>query len=200
MSKNSTFTRTQAILLAKVAEMSQDTKAAAENGLITIEDGLYFKRADISGKSNMFDVLKNDDSIKEGFCNISKQKIDQGKNLAIDRISVMIATTTTSGATAGTVKYGKVLDSNDPAVTNAELEIFIKKVRVFSAPLSQFTQEIKDGHSLGTNINLDAPKLVTDADELQFRVKFPDGAVVDTTSSAKTFIEVLIAGSMISND
>lgn len=194
------YTRTQSILLAKVAEMSQDTKAAVENGMVTVEDGLYFKRADISGKSNMFNVLKNDDSVLEGICNISKQKIEQGKNLAIDRISVMIATTTTSGATAGTVKYGKVLDSNDPAVTNAELEIFSKQVKIFSAPLSQFTQEIAGGHGLGTNINLSAPKLVTDADELQFRVKFPDGAVVDTTSSAKTFIEVLIAGAMISND
>lgn len=191
---NNTFTRTQSILLAKVADMSADTKAAVDNGNITLQDAYYFKRYEITGAASILEVLKNDDAIKDGFCNISKQKIDQGDNLLLSRLSVRVAASTDSGATAGTVKYSKVQDSTDAAVINAELELYVKQMKVFSAPLSEFTQEQKDVHSMACNINLSAPKLITDADQIQVRLKFPDGASVSTASSTKTFVEVALCG------
>lgn len=199
MKRNDTYTRTQSILLAKVGNMSEDTKNAYEAGAVNLEDQSYFKRIEISGKASLFNVLKNDDSIEDGVCNISKQKIDQGSNIAVDRISVKVATSTESGATAATVIYKDIQTVTDPAVYNAELEIWVKQQKVFSAPLSEFTQEIADGHSLGCNINLTAPKLITDTDEVQFRLKFPEGSTVSTASSTKTFIEILVNGAAIRN-
>lgn len=199
MKRNDTYTRTQSILLAKIGDMSEDTKNAAEAGNINIEDQSYFKRVEISGKASLFNILKNDDSIEDGICNISKQKIDQGSNIAVDRISVKVATSTAEGASAGSVIYKDILQCTDPAVVNAELEVWVKQVKVFSAPLSEFTQEIACGHSQGCNINLTAPKLITDTDEIQLRVKFPEDATVSTASSTKTFLEVLLNGSAIRN-
>lgn len=193
------YTRVQSILLAKIGDMSEDTKVAAENGSINLEDQIYFKRVDISGKASLFNVLKNDDSIEDGICNISKQKIDQGSNIAVSAISIKVAATTESGAAAGSVIYKPVAESTDAAVQNAEFELWVKQTKVFSAPLSEFSQEIACGHSMASYYNLNAPKLITDTDEIQCRLKFPEGSTVSTASSNKTFVEVLISGSAIRN-
>lgn len=190
------LTKGQEILKQKLGKMSQDTQNAFANGDANIVDSVYFKRAEITGKSSLVDLLLNGDDRKDGITNISKQKINQGENLAVERIGVMVASIVADTKTAGTAEYTDVKTATDGALKNAELELLIKQKKVVRVPLSHFNEEIKAG-SQAIWFTLDAPKLVTDQDEIQFRLYVPEGANIDATSSKKSFIEVSIAGSTL---
>lgn len=193
MAKVEILTRGQQLLKEKLSSMSQDTQAAYENGESQFIDSDYFKRVEITGKSSVMELLDNDDARKDGFTNISKQKINSGENLAIERIGIRVASVVADTFTAGTAKYLPVADITDGAVINAELELTIKQKKVFRGPISLFNEQIKAG-SQAMWLTLDAPKLVTDQDEIQARVYFPNGAAVDATSSKKSFLELVLGG------
>lgn len=187
------ITKGQALLKAKLGKMSQDTQSAYAEGSAQLIDTVYFKRYEITGKSSMVDLLENDDARKDGFTNISKQKINQGENLAVERIGVRVASIVDSAKNAGTAPYTDVKSATDSVLKNAEIELLIKQKKVFRAPLALFSEQIKAG-SDAIYFTLDAPKLVTDQDEVQVRLYVPSGASIDATSSKKSFIEVSLCG------
>lgn len=190
------ITKGQEILKQKLGKMSQDTQNAYAEGMAQFIDSVYFKRAEITGKSSLVDLLLNGDDRKDGYTNISKQKINQGENLAIERIGVQVASIVADTYTAGTAVYTDVKSSTDGALKNAEIELFIKQKKVVRIPLSHFNEQIKAG-SEAIWFTLDAPKLVTDQDELQIRLYVPEGANIDSTASKKSFIEVSLAGPVL---
>lgn len=190
------ITKGQELLKKKLGNMSQDSQAAYESGAAQFIDGVYFKRAEITGKSSLVDLLLNGDDRKDGFTNISKQRINQGENIAVERIGVKVASIVADTFTAGTAVYTDVKTSTDGALKNAEIELLIKQKKVVRIPLDHFNEQIKAG-SEAYWFTLDAPKLVTDQDELQLRLYVPEDANIDATSSKKTFIEVSLAGPVL---
>lgn len=196
MANNNIITRGQELLKKKLFNMSQDTQAAFESGAAQFIDGVYFKRAEVTGKSSLVDLLLNGDDRKDGYTNISKQRINQGENIAVERIGVQVASIVADTFTAGTATYTDVKTSTDGALKNAEIELLIKQKKVVRIPLSHFNEEIKAGSS-AMWFTLDAPKLITDQDEIQLRLYVPEGANIDSTASKKSFIEISLAGPVL---
>lgn len=194
------LTRAQEFLRLKVSQMSPAMQQDFENGNLNFADSVYYKRFEITGIGGMVDILKNDDSIVDGFCNISKQKIKQGCAIMIDRVTVRLGYTAASNTTynAAQINYLPVaqLGTVDPIVTNAELEVDVAQLNIFQAPINSFCQE-----SIGINgekdgIILTAPKLITDSQEIQFRLHVPQGLTISGTTN-RYFIEVALRGAEI---
>ena len=194
------LTRAQEFLRLKVSQMSPAMQQDFENGNLNFADSVYYKRFEITGVGGMVDILKNDDSIVDGFCNISKQKIKQGCAIMIDRVTVRLGYTAATNTTynAAQINYLPVaqLGTVDPIVTNAELEVDVAQLNIFQAPINSFCQE-----SIGINgekdgIILTAPKLITDSQEIQFRYRTPQGLTISGTTN-RYFIEVALRGAEI---
>jgi hypothetical protein len=180
--------------------MSPAMQQDFENGNLNFADSVYYKRFEITGVGGMVDILKNDDSIVDGFCNISKQKIKQGCAIMIDRITVRLGYIAASNTTANAAQINYLpvaqLGTVDPIVTNAELEVDVAQLNIFQAPINSFCQE-----SIGINgekdgIILTAPKLITDSQEIQFRYRTPQNLTISGTTN-RYFIEVALRGAEI---
>ena len=196
----SLLTRAQEFLRLKVSQMSPAMQQDFENGNLNFADSVYYKRFEITGIGGMVDILKNDDSIVDGFCNISKQKIKQACAIMIDRITVRLGYIAASNTTANAAQINYLpvaqLGTVDPIVTNAELEVDVAQLNIFQAPINSFCQE-----SIGINgekdgIILTAPKLITDSQEIQFRLHVPQGLTISGTTN-RYFIEVALRGAEI---
>ena len=196
----SLLTRAQEFLRLKVSQMSPAMQQDFENGNLNFADSVYYKRFEITGIGGMVDILKNDDSIVDGFCNISKQKIKQGCAIMIDRVTVRLgyiaATNTTYNAAQ--INYLPVADLGtvDPIVTNAELEVDVAQLNIFQAPINSFCQESIGINGAKDGIILTAPKLITDSQEIQFRLHVPQGLTISGTTN-RYFIEVALRGAEI---
>ena len=194
------LTRAQEFLRLKVSQMSPAMQQDFENGNLNFADSVYYKRFEITGIGGMVDILKNDDSIVDGFCNISKQKIKQGCAIMIDRVTVRLGYTaaTNTTANAAQINYLPVADLGtvDPIVTNAELEVDVAQLNIFQAPINSFCQESIGINGAKDGIILTAPKLITDSQEIQFRLHVPQGLTISGTTN-RYFIEVALRGAEI---
>lgn len=196
----SLLTRAQEFLRLKVSQMSPAMQQDFENGNLNFADSVYYKRFEITGIGGMVDILKNDDSIVDGFCNISKQKIKQGCAIMIDRVTVRLGHTAATNTTynAAQINYLTVADLGtvDPIVTNAELEVDVAQLNIFQAPINSFCQESIGINGAKDGIILTAPKLITDSQEIQFRLHVPQGLTISGTTN-RYFIEVALRGAEI---
>lgn len=190
-------TRAQRLLQEKVSKMSASLQEAATKGLLKYADGFYYKAFALPiGASGLQDILLNDDSQKDGYCSISKQKINPGCAFMADRMTVgaySVATSSLAGNDEGTVSYSPISALTAiPALQNAEIEFTVNGVRQFMAPLTAFNQETIRGNSAKEGINFSAPVFINDEQLLQFRLHLPQGKSIDATLSA--FLKVTIFG------
>ena len=193
------LTRAQEILKLKVGELSPAMQLDFKNGNLNFSDSVYYKRYEITGAGGLQDLLYNDDAIKDGYCNISKQKIKQGCAIVIDRITARIGYVATGGTeTPAEINYLPVasIGTVDPIVANCELEIDVAQLNIFQAPINSFCQESVAINGEKDGIILTAPKLITDAQEMQFRLHVPQGLTIDGTTN-RYFIEVALRGAEI---
>lgn len=191
-------TRNQRLLAKKISQMSASMQEAAANNELKYSDGYYYKRFALpTSASGMQDILLNDDAQKDGYCSISKQKIQQGCAFMCGRLTFKVfavATSSLGGADAGTVTYGTVAAATSvPALQCAELEVTVNGVRQFMAPVNAFNQETEASNSDKDGINLSAPFFVNDEQLLQYRLHLPQGKAID--SSMSVFVEVAMYGS-----
>lgn len=191
-------TRNQLLLAKKISSMSATMQDAAANGELKYTDGYYYKRFALpTSASGMQDILLNDDSQKDGYCSISKQKIQQGCAFMCGRLTFKVfavPTASLNGADAGSVSYGTVAAATTvPVLQNAELEVTVNGVRQFMAPVNAFNQETEAANSDKDGINLSAPFFVNDEQLLQYRLHLPQGKSID--SSLSVFVEVAMYGS-----
>lgn len=193
------LTRAQELLKLKMGELSPAMQQDYKNGLLNFSDSVYYKRYEITGAGGLLDLLYNDDSIRDGFCNISKQKIKQGCAIMIDRITARIGYVATGGSeTAAQINYLPVADIGtvDPIIANCELEIDVAQLNIFQAPINSFCQESVAINGEKDGIILTAPKLITDSQEMQFRLHVPQSLTISGTTN-RYFIEVALRGAEI---
>lgn len=193
------LTRAQELLKLKMGELSPAMQQDYKNGLLNFSDSVYYKRYEITGAGGLLDLLYNDDSIKDGLCNISKQKIKQGCALMIDRITARIGYVATGGSeTAAQINYLPVanIGTVDPIIANCELEIDVAQLNIFQAPINSFCQESVAINGEKDGIILTAPKLITDSQEMQFRLHVPQSLTISGTTN-RYFIEVALRGAEI---
>lgn len=190
-------TRSQLLLAGYVSKMSASMQEAFNKGQLKFSDAYYYKRFALpTGASGMQDLLLNDDSQKDGYCSISKQKIDQGCAFMADRFTFKVyavATTSLAGADEATVTYGTVAAATTvPGLQCAELEFTVNGVRQFISPVNAFNHETENSNSDKDGINVSAPIFVNDEQLMQFRLHLPQGKSLD--SSLTVFVEVCMYG------
>lgn len=194
------LTRAQELLKLKMGELSPAMQQDYKNGLLNFSDSVYYKRYEITGSGGLKDILYNDDAIKDGFCNISKQKIKQGCAIMIDRITCRIGYTAATNTTYNESQINYLPVANigtvDPIVANCELEIDVAQLNIFQAPINSFCQESVAINGEKDGIILTAPKLITDSQEMQFRLHVPQGMTISGTTN-RYFIEVALRGAEI---
>lgn len=193
------LTRAQELLKLKMGELSPAMQQDFKNGLLNFSDSVYYKRYEVTGAGGLWDLLYNDDAIKDGYTNISKQKIKQGCAIMIDRITTRIGYVATGGSeTPAEINYLPVanIGTVDPIVANCELEIDVAQLNIFQAPINSFNQESVAINGEKDGIILTAPKLITDSQEMQFRLHVPQGLTISGTTN-RYFIEVALRGAEI---
>ncbi len=194
------LTRAQEFLRLKLNQLSPAMQEDFNNGNLNFSDSVYYKRYEITGAGGLLDLLYNDDAIKDGFTNISKQKIKQGCAIMIDRITVRVGYVVASNTTANAAQINYLpvsqIGTVDPIVSNCELEIDVAQLNIFQAPINSFNQESVGINGEKDGIILTAPKLITDAEEMQFRLHVPQGLTIAGTTN-RYFIEVALRGAEI---
>lgn len=193
------LTRAQELLKLKMPELSPAMQLNFKEGNLNFSDSVYYKRYEITNAMGLLDLLYNDDAIKDGFTNISKQKIKQGCAIMIDRITTRIGYVATGGSeTPANINYLPVesIGTVDPVVANCELEIDVAQLNIFQAPINSFNQESVAINGAKDGIILTAPKLIRDSEELQFRLHVPQGLTISGTTN-RYFIEVALRGAEI---
>lgn len=198
MAKVNLNTRSQLLLAQKVGLMSASMQEAANDNKLQYTDGYYYKRFMLpTGASGLQDLLLNDDSQKDGYCSISKQKINTGCAFMADRFTFKVYTVATSslpsGADEGTVTYGTVAAATAvPALQCAELEMTVNGVRQWIAPVNAFNHETVDSNSDKDGINVSAPVFINDEQLIQFRLHLPQGKAIASTQTVA--VEVVMYG------
>lgn len=194
------LTRAQEFLKLKMGELSPAMQEDFAKGNLNFSDSVYYMRYEITGAGGLLDLLHNDDAIKDGFTNISKQKIKQGCAIMIDRITARIGYTaaTNTTYTAANINFLPVaqIGTVDPIISNCELEIDVAQLNIFQAPINSFNQESVGINGEKDGIILTAPKLITDSQELQFRLHVPQGSTIVGTTN-RYFMEVALRGAEI---
>ena len=195
--ENQLNTRSQLLLAGYVSKMSASMQEAFNKGQLKFSDAYYYKRFALpTGASGMQDLLLNDDSQKDGYCSISKQKIDQGCAFMADRFTFKVyavATASLAGADEATVTYCTVAAATTvPGLQCAELEFTVNGVRQFISPVNAFNHETENSNSDKDGINVSAPIFVNDEQLMQFRLHLPQGKSLD--SSLTVFVEVCMYG------
>lgn len=193
------LTRAQELLKLKMGELSPAMQLDFKEGNLNFSDSVYYKRYEITGAGGLWDILYNDDAIKDGFTNISKQKIKQGCAIMIDRITCRVGYVAAGGSeTPAQINYLPVanIGTVDPIVANCELEIDVAQLNIFQAPINSFCQESVAINGEKDGIILTAPKLITDSQEMQFRLHVPQGLTISGTTN-RYFIEVALRGAEI---
>lgn len=193
------LTRAQELLKLKMGELSPAMQQDFKNGLLNFSDSVYYIRYEITGAAGLWDLLHNDDSVKDGFCSFSKQKIRQGCALMIDRISARAGYVATGGTqTPAQINYLPIenIGTVDPIIAASELEVDVAQLNIFQAPINSFNQAAVAINGAKDSIILTAPKLITDSQEVQLRMHIPQGLSVDGTTN-RYFIEIGLHGAEI---
>ena len=187
---NEINTRTQILLASFVDNMSASMQVAAKNKKLKYSDGYYYKRFKMPLNANgMQDILLNDDSQKDGFCSISKQKINQGCAFMADRFTFKVAVYTVPESSAiaydnwteGAQIYTAIDDMPAAAkaalaaLTCAELDFTVNGDRQWMAPVNSFNQETIYSNSNKDGKNVTAPCFINDEVLMQFRLHLPQG-------------------------
>lgn len=194
--------RAQRLLASYVPKMSASMQLAYKEGRLKFTDGYYFKRFALpAGANGLQDILLNDDSQRDGYCTISKQKIDQGCAFMANRFTFKVYTVATaslpSGADEGNCTYGTVAAATAvPVVQCAELEMTVNGTRQWKFAVSEFNHEATDANSEKDGINVEAPIFINDEQLLQFRLHLPQGKSVASTQTV--FVEVAFRGAQCS--
>lgn len=187
---NEINTRTQLLLASFVGKMSASMQVAGKEGKLKYTDGYYYKRVKLPVSANgMQDLLLNDDSQKDGFCSISKQKINQGCAFMADRFTFKAAVyqvpvsdpiaydSWSEGAQVYTSldELPAAVKTALAALTCAELEFTVNGDRQWIAPVNSFNQETVLSNSNKDGKNVTAPVFVNDEVLMQFRLHLPQG-------------------------
>lgn len=196
-------TRSQLLLASYIGKMSASMQEAAANGQLKYTDGYYFKRFKLPvSASGLQNLLLNDDAQKDGFCSISKQKINTGCAFMADRFTIRVGYVdgSASGAPAyaevseGAVEYKPVSEvaASVPALAAAEVEFTVNGVTQWTAPLNAFNHETVNANSDKDGINVTAPCFINDEQLMQYRLKLPQG--ISMPGTAFVCIEVVMYG------
>ena len=196
---SSLLTRPQELLRLKIGEMSPAMQEDFHKRNLNFSDSVYYKRYEVTGAGGLLDLLYNDDAIKDGFTNISKQKIKQGCAIMVNRITCRAGYVATGGSeTVAQIVYLPIsqIATIEPVLACCELEIDVAQLNIFQAPINSFNQESVAINGEKDGIILTAPKMITDSQEMQFRLHVPQGLTIPTTTN-RYFLEVALRGAEI---
>jgi len=182
----------QLLLQSKAQDLSSETIRKWKEGTIKIQVAEYYVRRLITSKNGIFDLLDSTVDKVEGYSNIDKQRLDDGKNLAVSRVELGIDTQ--AGITAVTADLAPVTNAEDNAVYNGEIELTADGETKFKLPVNSFNIPRENG-SPANGFNFATPILLKERQVLKARLYL----VGDGVSATATVFEVKLIGEETAN-
>ena len=167
---------------------------------LKFSDEPYYVRREI-GASGRIEIFNDGLNKLVGWTNISKAKLDQYINLALERIEVMYATVT--GTDTEDVMLKKALwkplfdfvqgDFAPAELTNGEIELVVGSKVIYKAPLRAFVEGVPGtANSLANGVNLDSKEFIKEGDTIQIYV-IPATAL-DVAANKRHMVEIMLKG------
>lgn len=189
---NTTMSDGQKLLAAKIEKLNADAREKFASGQLEFTDLVKYIRRDVSLQGGNFDVFEESVDKETGVSNFSKARLAPGENIMLERIEVMYDRGT--GITTKTADLAPVINTDDNALFNGEIEVKANGKLLVSIPVCSLNQPPKGMQGLAANcngFNLKAPKLIKENEDIQITVKF---AGTMASSSDKDIIEVKLIG------
>ena len=172
----SNMTKGQALLTAQSSNLDMETRKNWAAGKIMFTDVVKYIRKDVTGLAGMVDVFVDSITKEVGITNISKARFEDGENMMLERIELEYAKFLTPGAGIVAVKVGQyapIVNTDDSALINGELEVIIGGKSFLRIPVSSICEPKKYVvGSLANGFNFKAPKLIKEKEEIQVRIHF----------------------------
>lgn len=190
---NRSITKGQAHIVANTKELPVETRNRINRGELTFGEGVYYVRRQIQG-SGIIELFNDSLNQIVGETNLSKAKLPDLVNLALERIELNYAKSTTVTSVKKAAFDPISSTSTDVVLLNAEIEIIAGGTALVRLPVSQLQnpQQNLDGPANG--YNLKAIKMIREGEKIQIRLHLPDGETLDATGGLKHFVDVTIKG------
>lgn len=188
------MTKDQALLAANASKLSQEIQKRWAEGRVRYYDPIKYVRKVITSANGIVEIFTDALDKVVGITNISKGKLDEGEAMNIRRIELMYDNG--AGITEKTADFAPLAATDDNAVLNGEVELKISGLTVLKLPANSFTQPDRTVQGSQANgVNLNAPIPVSDKDDIQILMHFPQ--VVTSGGGTADVIEFKIVGAGI---
>jgi len=167
------ITKGQASLTAKVKTLDTDTRKKWKEGTLQFDDGVFFVRKDITDASGIVEVFTDALDKATGITNISKGKLPEFVNLALERVELRYDVLATANQALTVFDYLPLAETDDPALMNGELEMLVEGKPIFKILVNKFLEpDKKVVGSPACGFNFKAVKHIREARDIQFRIHF----------------------------
>lgn len=192
---NNVKTRGMEFLDTQVENLNPYSQGLAKAKRLRYEDKVIYIRKRVDGKSGIMDLFEDSDDKVVGITNLSKQKLSDGENLAVERIEVNFAALAASITKANEAKF-KPLEpgTSDAVLLNAELELTSEGNSILRLPLNKFVDTYLDGAGQKNGYNLKTPRLIKEKETIQVKLHFPSGSTTAVTTDQQAYIDVALIG------
>ncbi len=184
------MTRGQSHLVTKSHGFSQETRNKLKSGTLQYGDGIYYIRRKITG-SGIIELFDDTIDRKVGITNLSKGKLSDHVNLALERVELNYAHESTDIG-AGKASYEPISITDDASLRNAEMEVMAAGKSIFKLPVNKFCDEQKDIRSKANGYNLEALKMIKEGNDIQIRLHLGETLAADATDFH--YVEVSLRG------
>jgi len=174
-----------AFMQMKAAKLDPDTIKKWQDGELQFNDGVFYARKIISLASGNVEIFSDALLKVDGVSNISKGKLADGINLALERLELNFDRGT--GITEKTAALTALVVSDDPALRNGVIELRINGKTVREIPVNQFNKARKVGDPLN-GYDFKHPILVKAGDDIQIVVHFVGTMVTSTDVDVIEFV------------
>lgn len=211
---HSTMSKEQLFLFSQTPKLKEQIKVDVVKGRNMWEMMHLYKATQVSGGGSV-DLLKPDERIAKGICNLSNRKLPVNSAMALGKIKlsyafladVINATTDPGRATYTNAKDAETAGTAPlpipPAILNGEVELVIGNQSRLTLPCSRFFREsLSVGIAVEGKfdaVELDNPILIQGGEDIQVRLHFAEGQTFTTNATSNHFIKVDLMGIGVSN-
>lgn len=195
-------------LEAKMSEANPSLQAELSKGNVVIRDHkMYVNRAFLVGQSGILEVVDATVSKTVGVTTFEKGKTDEDTALAVTGIIARYSpAANSSDVTAQTYSeylYDYAGTSRVPKeIQNSDVEILIGNLKIYEGRFGNLFvngREAKENGECNQYLRLKAPKFIKGGQEVQIRLRMPNGSTLPGTATWNHFVQIEFDGAATSN-
>lgn len=186
--------KSQSFLAKQIDKLDPETKSAFENKQLRFTDGDKYIRRNITGSSNIENLLETTDEKRVGRSNIDKNMLESKEHLAVQFVGLRHAKHATEANPSAISTYTAVGNDVPAALKNAEILIGQEGKNLLRLPVARFFSEEKSTRLNGVEdvVELNAIQVLKARLPINIQIEYADGQAVPTTE--QHFIEVRLIG------